>query len=1014
MNELDERNESVKSRNWPRGFAKAVAVSCLLLLAACGDDDKTAGGTEEDAGVIAISEKIVSGVSQKGPFVNGSSVTVQELDGETLTQTGLGFEGKIKSDLGEFSVKVAKLASQYALLKANGFYRNEVTGEKSKSQVTLYALTDLSDRDEVNVNLLTHLTYERSLYLASDGISVGKAKKQAESEVLASFGIDGEFANAEDLDIFGDGEQNAALLAVSVLMQGTLNEADFSERLANYAADIETDGKWDDIKTETQIADWASELSLGNGLAAIRNNIVGWNLSSGVPPFEKYVDIFWWQNYGLGSCVKKREGEVLQADNTLSMNHGVHFICSDGAWRVASDIEKDTYKWMDSDKKTTSKDGDVKYGDVVKTNCYVFENEAWRTGNNSDCSLGLRGCTKLRADTVGLGSDKVWYTCDEQNWRKATTYEKDTFGWSDSTDGSIKKGNVTDSIYVFDKDSWRATSSVEGKLGGCVSAIADSVGVVSGTYYICKNSAWRSATAIEYDTYRWAAGNDGDSKWGSVNGKNCYVFENKAWRAGNNSDCSLELRGCTTLRQDTVGQGSDNVWYTCENNTWRKSTDIEKDTATWGEKFTEGDVRNGSVNTSFTYVFNGSNWRRGTILDSLMVKNGGLACAEKKNTTNGKITVYKDTSSVKIGNLYYVCSKGTTTLADTTYRWMIAPEFYNDTYESRGECINVTDGDLMQGRVSITKIYVCDFNDADKDGEKGWVSASMLESVIGGCRVKRQLERANIYDEDNETNHYYTCYNKKWYDGNEWTWDLPKEAYLNPEIEYDTIIDARDGKSYKTVKIGDQVWMAENLNYADSVATPSLKGRSRCYDDVAKYCDVTGRLYTWAAAIDSVKFYKDTEQECGHAKVCSLKEPVRGNCPENWHLPSQGEWQILIEYVGGWVDAGTKLKSVVGWFDGEKGSDDFGFAVLPAGYCDYNGCVHHDGDYYMHNEFVVPERHFAKFWSSSEFDPSGYDSQGRAAYGLGFGVSSFFGPLAPDGACDKADYASVRCVKDAE
>ncbi|MCQ2063268.1 MAG: hypothetical protein MJY99_08025, partial [Fibrobacter sp.] len=411
MNELDERNESVKSRNWPRGFAKAVAISCLLLLAACGDDDKTAGGTEEDAGVIAISEKTVSGVSQKGPFVNGSSVTVQELDGETLTQTGLGFEGKIKSDLGEFSVKVAKLASQYALLKANGFYRNEVTGEKSKSQVTLYALTDLSDRDEVNVNLLTHLTYERSLYLASDGISVGKAKKQAESEVLASFGIDGEFANAEDLDIFGDGEQNAALLAVSVLMQGTLNEADFSERLANYAADIETDGKWDDVKTETQIADWASELSLGNGLAAIRNNIVGWNLSSGVPPFEKYVDIFWWQNYGLGSCVKKREGEVLQADNTLSMNHGVHFICRDGAWRVASDIEKDTYKWMDSDKKTTSKDGDVKYGDVVKTNCYVFENEAWRTGNNSDCSLGLRGCTKLRADTVGLGSDKVWYTC---------------------------------------------------------------------------------------------------------------------------------------------------------------------------------------------------------------------------------------------------------------------------------------------------------------------------------------------------------------------------------------------------------------------------------------------------------------------------------------------------------------------------------------------------------------------------------------------------------------------------
>ena len=106
-----------------------------FVFAACGDDPKTSGGSVEDQEIIAVSDKIISGVSQKGPFVNGSSVTVQELDGETLAQTGDSYEGKIKNDLGEFSVKVTKLASQYALLKANGFYRNEVTGEKSKSQV---------------------------------------------------------------------------------------------------------------------------------------------------------------------------------------------------------------------------------------------------------------------------------------------------------------------------------------------------------------------------------------------------------------------------------------------------------------------------------------------------------------------------------------------------------------------------------------------------------------------------------------------------------------------------------------------------------------------------------------------------------------------------------------------------------------------------------------------------------------------------------------------------------------
>ncbi len=231
-----------------------------FVFAACGDDSKTSGGSVEDQEIIAISDKTISGVSQKGPFVNGSSVTVQELDGETLAQTGDSYEGKIKNDLGEFSVKVTKLASQYALLKANGFYRNEVTGEKSKSQVTLYALTDLSDRDEVNVNLLTHLAYERSLHLATgkDSLPVSEAKKQAEAEVLKTFGIEGDFAAAEDLNIFGENDQSAALLAVSVLMQGNLSEGDFSERLANYAADIESDGVWNDSKTATKIADWAN------------------------------------------------------------------------------------------------------------------------------------------------------------------------------------------------------------------------------------------------------------------------------------------------------------------------------------------------------------------------------------------------------------------------------------------------------------------------------------------------------------------------------------------------------------------------------------------------------------------------------------------------------------------------------------------------------------------------------------------------------------------------------------
>ena len=350
------------------------ALFIALLFAACGDNSSS--GSESNS--ILIENKTISGVSQKGPFLNGSSVTVQELDGESLAQTGNSYEGKIKNDKGEFSVKVTKLASQYALLKANGYYYNEVTGEKSKSQVTLYALTDISKRTEVNVNLLTHLEYERSLYLATDNsASVADAKKQAENEVLVSFGITGDFANSEDLNIFGSDDGAAALLAISVLMQGDLNEADFSERLALYAADIETDGIWNDSKTATQIADWASN----SELSTIRDNIAKWKLSDAVPAFEKYVNNYWWQNYGLGTCDKKHEGIIQQNSNKQSYNSEVYYICKNNIWVPANDIEKDSVNFWSPATDLTIKIGPAT-GKV-----YMYDEDHWQKLDENDSIL---------------------------------------------------------------------------------------------------------------------------------------------------------------------------------------------------------------------------------------------------------------------------------------------------------------------------------------------------------------------------------------------------------------------------------------------------------------------------------------------------------------------------------------------------------------------------------------------------------------------------------------------------
>jgi uncharacterized protein (TIGR02145 family) len=182
-------------------------------------------------------------------------------------------------------------------------------------------------------------------------------------------------------------------------------------------------------------------------------------------------------------------------------------------------------------------------------------------------------------------------------------------------------------------------------------------------------------------------------------------------------------------------------------------------------------------------------------------------------------------------------------------------------------------------------------------------------------------------------------------------WSVPKEDYLSPYIEYGEMTDARDGRVYKTVEIGNQIWMAENLNYADSTETPSLKGKNWCFDNNPKKCETAGRLYSWAAAIDSVKLATDESnpQDCGRSKTCSLPTRVRGICPEGWHLPDTTEWGTLFTAVGGLNTAGVMLKSASGWndYEGENGdgSDAYAFSVLPAGYREGgSGKFYNDGE----------------------------------------------------------------------
>jgi uncharacterized protein (TIGR02145 family) len=165
--------------------------------------------------------------------------------------------------------------------------------------------------------------------------------------------------------------------------------------------------------------------------------------------------------------------------------------------------------------------------------------------------------------------------------------------------------------------------------------------------------------------------------------------------------------------------------------------------------------------------------------------------------------------------------------------------------------------------------------------------------------------------------------------------------------------DNRDGQTYKTVKIGDQVWMAENLNFeTDS---------SYCYNDSAEYCAKYGRLYVWTAAMDA--------------------------CPSDWHLPDLAEWRMLLAAVGGDSIAGTKLKSTSGWNSDGNGTDDFGFTVLPAGG-------------WGSKDFVGEA---AAFWTSEWYDE--YDN-------YAYGIRLYTDTIVRKFYSNKYIGSSVRCVKD--
>ncbi|WP_295858359.1 hypothetical protein [uncultured Fibrobacter sp.] len=196
-------------------FTLAFAI-LLGFVVACSGDNDVAGGSSVDSGVIAITNKQIAGVAQKGPFVLGSSIVLKETSAAgNLKPTGKEFFATTRSNAGDFVIEGINLESQYVRLTATGYYKREVTGENSECQVRLNALSDVSNRDRVNINVFTHLEYARVLKLIEKGMPFREAKKQAHTDWLNVFDkkhLDEDF---EDLDVNGSKPDDEALRQLS-------------------------------------------------------------------------------------------------------------------------------------------------------------------------------------------------------------------------------------------------------------------------------------------------------------------------------------------------------------------------------------------------------------------------------------------------------------------------------------------------------------------------------------------------------------------------------------------------------------------------------------------------------------------------------------------------------------------------------------------------------------------------------------------------------------------------------
>jgi len=235
----------------------------------------------------------VNGNVQKGPFVQGTSITISALD-EQLNPTGQNYQTKTSDDTGTFLID-NKIESRYVEIIAQGYYFNEIEGKVSSSPLTLRSISDLNEKGKTNINLLTTLEADRIRVLLKEGMSMTEARQQAETELFAVFNIPNTVSadsGFDKLDITQGADANGILLAISASLQAGRSVGELSEIINKIASEVASSGEVESDLIKEKIRSGCMLVNADK----VRRNLEARYRELGVkdftiPPFEDYLDI---------------------------------------------------------------------------------------------------------------------------------------------------------------------------------------------------------------------------------------------------------------------------------------------------------------------------------------------------------------------------------------------------------------------------------------------------------------------------------------------------------------------------------------------------------------------------------------------------------------------------------------------------------------------------------------------------------------------------------------------------